>query len=166
MVKEAAIVAQRLQEANVSGTINLKDCGMMSIPMALFFCVNNVDVKSIDVSMNQLKSLPARLLQAYPDIITFDCSSNLIDTFPVFEACKLVKLQQVNLSSNKLSELPKGVPLTVELLDVSNNLIVSLSDEEIEFCKQISGKIIFSQNPLDNETKTKLSDLKLANIVF
>ena len=82
------------------------------------------------------------------------------------EDCELKALKAVNLSCNQLSNVPIQLPLSLDLLDLSENSISTLSDEEISFMKVFPGKIILTGNALDEKAISDLTKLSLDNVVL
>jgi len=165
-MREAALVAQRLAEVRESETVDLQECGLMDIPMAMFIFTKGVNVKEVNVSQNQLKKLPLKLIKSFTTLTILNCSNNKLKQLPNMEDCELKALKAVNLSCNQLSNVPIQLPLSLDLLDLSENSISTLSDEEISFMKVFPGKIILTGNALDEKAISDLTKLSLDNVVL
>lgn len=166
MVQEAALVAQKLSSARDSGIVDLKGCGLMEIPQALFFFVKNVTVKEVDVSENQLKKLSIKLIKSFPELERLNCSNNLLEELPNLENCETGCLKTVDASCNKLSKIPLGLPPSLESLDLSKNCINTITENDLQFIKDFSGSLKLSENSLDADASSKLKDLSLQNLIF
>lgn len=83
--------------------------------------------KSIDtlvLSHNPLQDLPDKLFKGTPQLTKLSCSHAELHRVPDLSKCP--ELKEIRLASNKigsLAEIEKRLPLTVEIIDIGQNLI-------------------------------------------
>ena len=157
MAREAAIVAQRCMDAQETGVVNLSNCGLMSVPDALYLFLKNSSVTKVDLSHNQLKKIPAKLANAFSQIKELNASNNSeISSLPdEFSYCQ--NLSIINLSGNKFMQLPSIINTfqSLQVLDFSGNLLENLSDSEINFLSSINS-VNLMQNKFTDDLKSRL----------
>ena len=158
MVREAAVVAQRCMEAQESGFINLSGCGLMTVPDALYLFLKNSQVKSIDLSDNQLTKIPIKLAKAFPHVKELNVANNVgIDSLPIeFGACE--ELSVVNLSGNKFSALPSIAFRSLKSLNLSNNLLENITEADLAAIGHVE-EINLTENKLSDDCKSKLKSI-------
>uniref|UniRef100_H2YGY2 Leucine-rich repeat-containing protein 20 n=1 Tax=Ciona savignyi TaxID=51511 RepID=H2YGY2_CIOSA len=140
MATEAAGVALRCQAAQESGVLDLSHCKLMEVPTtALSFFLKGVEIFEVNLSNNQLKRIPGKLLKDFSTMKTLNVSANLLVSVPE-KICELNCLTTIDMSSNALITIPK-VPSSVISVDLSNNKISSITEENMEHihntCKYI-----------------------------
>nr|XP_009862508.1 protein phosphatase 1 regulatory subunit SDS22 homolog [Ciona intestinalis] len=154
MAEEAAAVASRCQEAQETGVLNLSACGLMEVPTtALYLFLKDVEVTKIDLSDNQLKRIPPKLLSTFPKVQTLIVKNNLLTSLPK-QLVDLQCLTKIDISMNKLTAIPT-LPSSSVYVDLSKNEITEIGEEEIEIISN-SKEFILVGNQLDNPSKTKI----------
>ena len=156
MVKEAANVALQFNKARETGIIDLKGCGLMEIPQALFFFVKEVEVTEIDISDNQLKRVPLKLIKAFPKMIKLSIANNCLEDLPDFSLYNLSHLKRVDFSNNKITKFPIGLPSSVEYINFSNNSLFYLNENEIQSIKNCKGDVNLENNKFNEDIKVML----------
>lgn len=158
MVREAALVAQRCMEAQESGIVNLSECGLMAVPDALFLFLKNCEVKSVNLSGNQLTKIPSKLAKAFPHVEELNISFNSgINTLPKeFSSCE--KLSILNASGNKFAELSTIAFKSLKSLNLSKNNLENVTDTDLDVICHIE-EVDLTQNQLSDESKAKLSSI-------
>ena len=151
MVKEAALVAQRCMEAQETGFVNLSNCGLMSVPDALYLFLKNSAVHKIDLSNNQLKRIPSKLASAFPDVKELNVSNNSeLSGIPnEFLMCPLLSV--VDISGNKFTKLPLLSNQSLKVLNISDNLLETISEADVDAVKHIE-TINVEKNKLSEES--------------
>ena len=155
MVREAAVVAQRCMEAQETGVVELSNCGLMSIPDALYLFLKNTKVSKVNLSSNQLTKVPAKLANAFPHVEEVDLSSNSnITSIPdEFSSCQALKT--LNLSGNKIVHVPSMSFQSLDLLNISNNLIETVTETDIQLLVNVT-TVDVTQNKLSDECRSRL----------
>ncbi|XP_060071493.1 leucine-rich repeat-containing protein 20-like [Ylistrum balloti] len=139
MAAEAALVANRLREAQESNVIDLTNCGLMKVPDAIYIFLKHTPVLSCSFSKNQLKRIPPR--------------------FPV----TFKTVQELNMSDNKLSELPEEMSELIDLktMDISRNQFTSLPDFVYQYSNLLQLKLHSNQiSDIDTEKLVQMSSLQ------
>ncbi|KER26712.1 hypothetical protein T265_06076 [Opisthorchis viverrini] len=123
-------------------------------------------LRFLDVSFNQLSELPEKIFTQLDSLTSLNLSGNELKKIP--EVGKLLSLQELRSSKNKLQSLPDGIHLlqSLILLDVSHNKLTSVP-EEMNGLKNLKSAD-FSDNSLASVPATlhqcrKLHDLRLQN---
>ena len=159
MAQEAALVAQRCMEAQGSGVVNLSKCGLMAVPDALYLFLKNSNVTKVDLSENQLKRIPSKLANAFPQIEELNLSNNMeVCSLPdEFSNCQ--NLFVLNLAGNTFAQLPSFISSlqSLQVLDLSNNVLETLSDSDITSLASIKS-VRLEQNSLSDDIKVKLKE--------
>jgi hypothetical protein len=68
MAQESALIAQRCEEAKGSGDLLLNNCGLRKFPDAIFFLMREVELRSVNLSHNQLHKLTPKLGSKFTSI--------------------------------------------------------------------------------------------------
>ncbi|GAA53704.1 leucine-rich repeat-containing protein 47 [Clonorchis sinensis] len=123
-------------------------------------------LRFLDVSFNQLSELPEKIFTQLDSLTSLNLSGNELEKIP--EVGKLLSLQELRSSKNRLQSLPDGIHLlqSLILLDVSHNKLTSVPDE-MNGLKNLKSAD-FSDNSLASVPATlhqcrKLHDLRLQN---
>ncbi|CAO3685178.1 unnamed protein product [Rhizopus stolonifer] len=106
---------------------------------------NMVRLEELDVSSNQLRSLPDHFV--IPTLTTLNLSNNHLDYIPKSVAhCS--RLKSLNLSKNHLASLPSALMnlQQLELFDISQNLLCIMPAGILE--KMSSTALLIAGNPL------------------
>lgn len=105
-----------------SHTLNLAMKGLTTVEDGVFADAQDAEVSVVDISKNQLQSLPAGLGKLNGLLRELDASANQIARLPGLIA-QFEKLVHLNLAKNVLSDLPKEFDLLVTLreLNLNNN---------------------------------------------
>jgi len=164
MVREAANVALQFNKARETGIIDLKGCGLKEIPQALFFFVKEVEVTEVDISDNQLKRIPLKLIKAFPKIKMLNVANNCLEDLPDFSLYNLSHLESIDFSNNNITEYPNGLPNSIKYIDFSNNSISTLTDAEILSIKNCNGEVNLKNNKFTEHIKTMLLEKYKLNI--
>ena len=122
---EAKAEAKELDASRLSTagqTLVLSGVGLREIPA--HFNSSTVD---LDVSDNQISTLPAGLLQCQ-SLRTLNLKGNMLERLPV-ENILIAALRYLDVSENKLSSLPSGVgELRLKTLSAAGNQLTSLPE--------------------------------------
>ncbi|XP_009862508.2 podocan-like [Ciona intestinalis] len=157
MAEEAAAVASRCQEAQETGVLNLSGCALVEVPTtALYLFLKDVEVTKIDLSDNQLKRIPPKLLSTFSKVQTLIVKNNMLASLPK-QLVDLHCLTKIDISMNKLTAIP-ALPSSAVYVDLSKNAITEIREEEIEIISN-SREFILVGNQLDNPSKTKIGHL-------
>ncbi|KJH44417.1 leucine Rich repeat-containing domain protein [Dictyocaulus viviparus] len=147
-------IQRHVDNARKSRILQLKSCGLKSIPHAL----NELQdiIRSLELSQNKIKEIPSSIGQ-FSALKQLHLSENIISVLPD-EIGQLNSLEILNLQSNKLSTLPETIvgctalktinisansfsqfPIAVcyltslDTLNLAQNTITALPDEVIPF---------------------------------
>lgn len=87
-------------------------------------------LQNIDMSSNNLKSLPPHCLLGVPDLKTLIVSNNALNefSFDILDA-SINEMESIDLSENKISKLSRNIQIHINNFYLSNNQI-----KIIEFC--------------------------------
>lgn len=88
---------------------------------------DRIDDRGLDLSLCELKEVPAEVANISKSINAIDLSNNLLTSLPV-SICTLIFIQKLDLSKNKLKELPQdfGNLINLRTLDLYQNELTYL----------------------------------------
>ncbi|XP_022777661.1 leucine-rich repeat-containing protein 57-like, partial [Stylophora pistillata] len=90
-------------------------------------------LEEVDLSYNQLQSLPREILSSNTKLKVLDLSNNKIQRLPEDVFGNLTRLKRLFLSNNKLQRLPKLKNLSeIETLYMEKNSLVTLSRDQFQ----------------------------------
>lgn len=80
MASETALVVNRCNSASESNVLDLSNCRLNNLPMAVYMLTSsfNTTITSVDLSNNNLTTIPAKVLTNFPNIASLDISENKI----------------------------------------------------------------------------------------
>ncbi|XP_033730361.1 leucine-rich repeat-containing protein 20-like isoform X1 [Pecten maximus] len=161
MAAEAALVANRLQEAKESNIIDLTSCGLMKVPDAVYIFLKHTPVQSCSFSKNQLKRVPPRFPTTFKTIQELDLSDNNLSEFPE-EMSELTFLQTLDISRNQFTCLPDIVYQYSNLkrLKIDHNHIADIDVERLLQMPSLQ-EFDLRGNPLTPEVACRLQELKI-----
>ncbi|XP_033111472.1 leucine-rich repeat-containing protein 20-like [Anneissia japonica] len=151
MAAEVANVVNRCESGKESWSLDLSNCGLKSVPDAIFHLMRNTTVLTCDMSGNQLQKLPAKLAIQFCDMSEFNASGNRLNALPD-EFGNLAMLTYLNLSKNRFVKVPEAVynMVSVTHLDLCNNQLNELDAGKLREMKSL--KVInLKNNPLTSE---------------
>ncbi|GAB5591002.1 hypothetical protein Unana1_05902 [Umbelopsis nana] len=110
-------------------------------------CLSEMPLEELDMSHNQLKSLPEDFSHGQNHLIHLNLSDNQLETLP--RSIGLFKgLKSLNVSKNHLTSLPIDLVNlhNLDILDVSENLLCILPGDILEFMRKTT--LLITGNPL------------------
>ncbi|XP_071952295.1 leucine-rich repeat-containing protein 20-like [Antedon mediterranea] len=159
MASEVAAVVNRCESGKESQSLDLSECGLMSVPDAIFHLMRETTILKCDLSRNQLKKLPAKVATKFKDIVEFNASNNQLSTLRD-EFGQLKSLTHLNLSTNNIEMVPEAIYNMPSLihLDLCNNNICEFITSKLLEMKSL--KIVnLENNPLTSDCFYLLSNL-------
>ncbi|XP_069124029.1 leucine-rich repeat-containing protein 20-like [Argopecten irradians] len=161
MATEAALVANRLQEAKETKRIDLTSCGLMEVPEAIYIFLKHTPVESCTFSKNVLKRIPPRFPMAFKTILELDISENKLSELPE-EMNELTALTTLDISRNQFTHVPNVVYQysNLQRLKLDHN---QLTDIDVESLEQMSSlqQVDLRSNPLSAEVMCRLLESKI-----
>eukprot|EP00611_Tribonema_gayanum_P009788 TRINITY_DN1965_c0_g1_i2.p2 TRINITY_DN1965_c0_g1~~TRINITY_DN1965_c0_g1_i2.p2 ORF type:complete len:224 (-),score=52.77 TRINITY_DN1965_c0_g1_i2:415-1086(-) len=145
--KGTKVLASKLKNAERTGVLSLTEHSLKSVPAAVF---SLVELRTLDLSVNSLKELPSlaplsRLktlklqgnklvtlpdLTCLPALLDLNAARNELGPGGDSVPCLPTTLNKLDLSSNKLSQVPAalaaGLP-ALQICNLSSNAITSLA---------------------------------------
>jgi len=78
MASETALVVNRCNSASETNVLDLSDCH--NLPMAVYMLTSsfNTSITTVDLSKNNLTTIPGKILSTFPNISLLDISKNKI----------------------------------------------------------------------------------------
>ena len=118
-------LSQRLERAEKTGVLALRDCGLEKVPDRV---VSVAGLRVLDMSHNKLTSLPSSLsrLEGLKDL---SLDANKLASLPA-QICMLPRLETLSAPSNDLTSLPGAIGSLVKLrkLVLTGNRLTALPD--------------------------------------
>lgn len=147
LVESSKAISQRCRAARKSGFLNLSSNNIRELPESVFG-EPELDpdekywecepVQKIDLSFNQLVSIPSNIGLMGLNLLTLIIRSNELTSLPI-ELFDCSKLRVLDVSSNKLSFLGDGFNKMIELreLQLNDNQLKSLP-ESLQYCTSLA----------------------------
>ena len=123
MGNSASTAQLKVERAEKTGVLSLRDAGAEKVPEKIFRLAN---LRVLDLAHNRLPALPGAIGGlAQSTQLTLD--RNRLKALPDV-LCRLVKLESLSASENQLAQLPAGIGALVKLkkLNVSKNALLFL----------------------------------------
>ncbi|KAI8581253.1 hypothetical protein K450DRAFT_233866 [Umbelopsis ramanniana AG] len=124
-------------------------------------CISAMPLEELDLSHNQLKSLPEDFAEGANLMVNLNLSDNQLETLP--RSIGLFRnLKSLNLSKNHLTSLPIDLVNldNLDILDVSENLLCILPGDILEFMRKTT--LMITGNPLSRPGTCDLKALDTA----
>jgi Leucine-rich repeat (LRR) protein len=119
-----------------------------------------LSISTIILSDNLIEDMDFFASKSFPSLTKISLSHNQIRIIPIGLAKKMPQLKEIRLSGNKITCIPTGaLPHSLEILDLSNNLIGDLAD--LEGLKQLSRlkNLSIKGCPIGKEQREKIREM-------
>ena len=157
------ISKEELQQ--IEGYLDLSNCKLDDISMLKDL---SSKVTTLDISANNIKSLPDNLLDNMTGLINFYAQANKIDTIPVNFFDNNSKLEWISLSSNNIKKISNNIfngVTALKELSLENNKITEIEENAFEGLTNLEA-LSLSSNGLDNINEKILSDVPNLTMLF
>lgn len=124
-------------------------------------CISAMPLEELDLSHNQIKSLPEDFAEGANLLVNLNLSDNQLETLP--RSIGLFRnLKSLNVSKNHLTSLPIDLVnlVNLDILDVSENLLCILPGDILEFMRKTT--LMITGNPLSRPGTCDLKALETA----
>ncbi|KAG2180070.1 hypothetical protein INT43_003857 [Umbelopsis isabellina] len=110
-------------------------------------CLSTMQLEELDLSHNQLKSLPTDFTYNQNNLLHLNLSDNQLETLPR-SIGQITNLRSLSISKNHLTTLPIDLVnlKNLDILDVSENLLCILPGDILEFMRKTT--LLITGNPL------------------
>lgn len=110
-------------------------------------CLSTMQLEELDISHNQLKSLPYDFAYNQNNLLHLNLSDNQLETLPR-SIGQITNLRSLSISKNHLTTLPIDLVnlKSLDILDVSENLLCILPGDILEFMRKTT--LLITGNPL------------------
>eukprot|EP01060_Flectonema_neradi_P018342 TRINITY_DN25148_c0_g1_i1.p1 TRINITY_DN25148_c0_g1~~TRINITY_DN25148_c0_g1_i1.p1 ORF type:complete len:246 (+),score=50.60 TRINITY_DN25148_c0_g1_i1:39-776(+) len=134
VLEELTATNNVIQNIDLTGNLRLKKLLLSKNLLTTVMVSPECQLKEIDLSNNKLKSIPTQIMQL-PSLTSLNVSHNSIAGIDTSVPIKCKSLQQLILTSNKITTLPRELFTDTKLhtLDIDDNVI------QPEDLKQLDG---------------------------
>ncbi|XP_039043436.1 plant intracellular Ras-group-related LRR protein 6-like [Hibiscus syriacus] len=150
------------------GIVDLSGMSLDSLPIS---SLNLSNVSKLDLSINNLQSIPESLTARLLNVVAMDLHSNQLKSLPNSIGC-LSKLKFLNVSGNLLQTLPKtiGNCKSLEELNANFNQLTMLPETigfELTYLKKLSvnsNKLILLPRSITHLTSLRVLEARLSRL--
>jgi len=150
-------VVGRCDAAKENNNLDLSECQLMQVPDAVYHLMRHTELKSCDLSSNDITKIPPKFAIKFSLITDLNLSHNQMAKLPD-EFADLGNLLRLDISHNTFISLPSAIFKIpkLERLNASNNRIIDVEIEEIKAAPALQ-EVDLTSNPLTPRCHDKLS---------
>ncbi|XP_040570515.1 leucine-rich repeat-containing protein 40 isoform X2 [Lepeophtheirus salmonis] len=98
-------VVNRVEDARENSSLDLSNCQLIQVPVAVYFMMKQTTLTSVNLSFNVIKKISPKFPIQFNNLTELNLSNNQISNLPdEFEECK--DLETVDISHNSFISLP------------------------------------------------------------
>merc|ERR1719367_1167558 len=102
-------VVQRCEDCeNNGGSMDLSDCQLMQVPDAVYYMMRNTTLVSCNLSSNVITKIPPKFPSKFSLITELNLSHNRISNLPE-EISECTQLESVDISHNSFLSVPSAL---------------------------------------------------------
>jgi len=141
-------VVRRCNAAMEEGELDLSECQLMQVPDAVYHLMRNTTLRSCDLSANAIAKISPKFPMKFTDLTSLDLSNNKLAQLPD-EMALCTSLSQLDISHNAFIELPHVVFRLnkLKVLKANNNLIIDVDVSQLPADSCVEA-VDLSANPL------------------
>ncbi|KAM3913769.1 leucine-rich repeat-containing protein 20 [Leptodactylus fuscus] len=164
MGEAVAKVINRINDVVYNGAhhLDLSDCVLSSIPVALYLSTSAVadQIFSVSLANNDLKILAGKFFTFFNALTELNLEGNMLEKLP-HEACLLPNLKMINLAKNNFQTFPDELTQIqcIENINLEGNQIKDIPIEALNNLPSLKS-VNLELNPINKD------DLNLCNIKF
>ena len=154
------------RDAKESQTLDLNTCSLIQVPDAVFSLMRESHILQCNLSCNMITKISPRFGTCFSHVTTLNLSSNRLSSIPK-EVIKCSQLQSVDISINSFVVFPTILLEIESITDIKakNNFIADVDDEALEQHANLE-LVNLEENPLDQPTHARLSRVEGLRIVL
>ena len=162
-------VVNRVEEADESGVLDLSDCSLVQVPEAVYFILKqrNSDILKCNLSNNLISKITPKFGGVcFVNLTSLDVSTNRLSTLPR-ELAQCSQLTSVNISANNFVEIPSVLMEIETITDINakNNFIAEVNDNELETSDSLE-VVNLEGNPLSTRCRERMQRISRIRVVL
>uniref|UniRef100_A0A7E4USY6 Leucine-rich repeat-containing protein 51 n=1 Tax=Panagrellus redivivus TaxID=6233 RepID=A0A7E4USY6_PANRE len=120
-------VMHRCDYAKETRYLDLSGCNMMYVADAIYMVLKGHQIAKVSLANNDLKKFPSKMTKKFPELMCLNLSGNKVTEIPD-DILEWTNLGALNLSGNKFTQFPEVIYKlkNLKLLDISNNEIQNI----------------------------------------
>jgi len=158
-------VVHRVDDAKENNNLDLSECQLMQVPDAVYFMMRNTSLLACNLSSNVISKIPPKFPTKFSLITELNLSHNRISNLPE-EISECSQLENVDISHNSFLSLPPcllSLPAIVSL-NARKNFVADVEAELIEGASNTLEVIDLQDNPLTRDCQDTLSNFNTIRI--
>jgi len=158
---QCARVVQRCGQAKEEdgGRLDLSDCQLMQVPDAVYHLMRNVTLSGCDLSGNVISKIPPKFAISFNLLTELNLSNNRMSNLPD-EMANCNQLESINISSNSYVSIPNvlfSIP-SLAKIDARKNFIADVDVELVSTCSSLE-TLNLEENPVSSSSYDGLSQV-------
>ncbi|KAI6649422.1 hypothetical protein LOD99_11787 [Oopsacas minuta] len=166
MAEEAAKVGQASLTASETGDLSLTGCQLKKFPDGICLMLKHTQINSVDISINSIQILSAKFFTTFHAITILNISSNKLSDLPD-QASLLTLLKILNASHNEFIQIPDSIRKipSLAVLNLTSNNITNVTTECFMFLPSLTD-VTLSDNPLTDTSLSSLHSVTTISIIL
>ena len=162
-------VVNRVEEADESGVLDLSDCSLVQVPEAVYFILKqrNSEILKCNLSNNLISKITPKFGGVcFVNLTSLDVSTNRLSTLPR-ELAQCSQLTSVNISANNFVDIPSVLMEIETITDINakNNFIAEVNDNELETSDSLE-VVNLEGNPLSTRCRERMQRISRIRVVL
>jgi len=158
-------VVHRVDDAKENNNLDLSECQLMQVPDAVYFMMRNTSLLACNLSSNTISKIPPKFPTKFSLITELNLSHNRISNLPE-EISECSQLENVDISHNSFLSLPACLLSLPSIVSVNarKNFVADVEAELIEGASNTLEVIDLQDNPLSRDCQETLSNFNTIRI--
>jgi len=152
-------VVHRCDDAKENNNLDLSDCQLMQVPDAVYHLMRNVTLSGCDLSGNVISKIPPKFAISFNLLTELNLSNNRMSNLPD-EMANCNQLESINISSNSYVSIPNvlfSIP-SLAKIDARKNFIADVDVELVSTCSSLE-TLNLEENPVSSSSYDGLSQV-------
>eukprot|EP00088_Acartia_fossae_P061640 TRINITY_DN74119_c0_g1_i1.p1 TRINITY_DN74119_c0_g1~~TRINITY_DN74119_c0_g1_i1.p1 ORF type:complete len:215 (-),score=56.10 TRINITY_DN74119_c0_g1_i1:173-796(-) len=160
-------VVNRCEETKESKVLDLSSCSLIKVPEAVYFILRNEEILRCNLSNNLISKITPQFGgSCFVNLTTLNVSTNRLSTLPrELVGCK--QLTSVDISTNNFVEIPSVLFEIETITDINakGNFIAEVNEDDIETHDSLE-VVNLENNPITPSCRDRLQTISRVRIIL